>query len=301
VVATRSGSQGVGAFVSRARRAARRALAAARDDSQPAGPHKPDRWDPVSTSAMYAWCMANGADTRPEYLWPLIHATHVARALGIPKIASIEFGVAGGNGLLAMERAAAMASELSGTEVDVFGFDTGSGMPAPEDPRDAPFLVEPAYFAMDEAALRARLDRAELVLGPVAETVPAWAQAGHAPIGFIAFDLDYYSSTVQAFRVLEGDPQRMLPRVPCYFDDIFGYGWTEFMGARAAIDEFNDGSERRKIAKIHGLRFELPAHEFQAPWHEKMYLFHVFDHPRYADFEGRVDERFLEAHRLRPT
>lgn len=279
----------------RAAHIARRAV-----DRTPAAPPKPERWDPTQTSAMYAWCMAKGVDTRPQYLWPLIHAAHVARALGIGRIAAIEFGVAGGNGLLAMERAAAAATELSGTEVEIFGFDTGAGMPASADPRDAPFLIEPSYFEMDEAALRARLGAAELVLGRVEETVPGWAVGGHAPVGFIAFDLDYYSSTAQALKLLEGDPERMLPRVPCYFDDVFGYGWTEFMGVHAAIDEFNAGNERRKIARILGLRFELPVAEFHHPWHEKMYVAHAFDHPRYGDFEGRIDDRWFEAHRLQP-
>lgn len=110
--------------------------------------------------------------------------------------------------------------------------------------------------------------------------------------------LDYYSSTAEAFRLLDGDADRMLPRVPRYFDDVFGYGWTEFMGAHAAIAEFNAANQQRKIAKIHGLRYELPPHEFQNAWHEKMYVFHLFDHPRYSDFEGRLDDRWLDAHRL---
>lgn len=249
---------------------------------------------------MYAWCVQTGVRTRPQYLWPLLHAAHVARALNLPKIAALEFGVAGGNGLVALERAAATATRLSGTEVEIFGFDTGSGMPIPADHRDAPWLVEPSYFPMDEAALRARLHGSQLVLGPVAETVPEWSSSGHPPIGFIAFDLDYYSSTMNAFQVLDGDPERLLPRVPCYFDDLFGYGWTEYMGVHAAIDEFNASHDRRKIGKIHGLRFELPSDEFQLPWHEKLYLTHVFDHPRYAEGEGRIDERYLEAHRLNP-
>lgn len=261
---------------------------------------RPERWDPTQTSALYAWCVQNGAHARPQYLWPLLHAAHAARALDVPKIAALEFGVAGGQGLLEMEAAAATASELSGTEVEIFGFDSGTGMPAPVDQRDAPWLVEPAYLKMDEAALRARLDRARLVLGPVADTVPAWSESGHPPIGFIAFDLDYYSSTVAALTVFEGDPERLLPRVLCCFDDVFGHGWTDFMGVRAAIDEFNGSHDERKIAKIHGLRFELPAEEFQLAWHEKLYLTHVFDHPRYAEREGRIDERWLEVHRLPP-
>lgn len=208
--------------------------------------------------------------------------------------------MAGGNGLIAMEKAAAKASELSGTKVEIFGFDTGTGMPAPTDPRDAPWLVEPSYFAMDEAALRARLDTAELVLGEVGDTVAEWSRTDHAPVGFIAFDLDYYTSTAQAFRVFEGDPERMLPRVPCYFDDLFGFGWTDFTGVHAALAEFNESHERRKIGKIHGLRFELPPEEFAQQWHEKMYVAHLFDHPRYADSEARLDERWLDAHRLPP-
>ena len=83
-----------------------------------------------------------------------------------------------------------------------------------------------------------------------------------------------------------------------YFDDVFGYGWTDFMGPRAAIDEFNQAQPERKLGKVHGLRFELPPEDFQQPWHEKLYVLHVFDHPRYADFEGRIDERWLQAHRL---
>jgi hypothetical protein len=250
---------------------------------------------------MYAWCMENGYRTRPQYLWPLIHAAHVARALGIPKISALEFGVAGGNGLLALERAAAAATELSGTVVEIFGFDSGTGMPPPVDHRDAPWLIEPHYFKMDEAALRARLNGTQLVLGPVAETVPRWRESDHAPVGFIAFDLDYYSSTMEAFGLLEGDPDGLLPRIPCYFDDLFGYGWTEFTGELAAIDDFNAAHAQRKIGKIHGLRFELPPEEFQQQWHEKMYVIHLFDHPRYSEPEGRVDDRWLAAHRLSPS
>jgi hypothetical protein len=263
-------------------------------------PQLPEQWEPTLTSAYYAWCRATGVDTRPQYLWPLLHAAHAARGLGIPEIAALEFGVAGGNGLLAMERAAAKATELSGTRIAIYGFDTGSGMPVAEDPRDAPWLIEPSYFAMDEAALRARLTSAQLVLGPVKETVAGWMAGEHPPIGFIAFDLDYYSSTVHALGVLEGDTSSTLPRVPCYFDDTFGLGWSEFTGVHAAIDEYNAAQSERKIGKILGLRFELPPREFQEQWHEKLYVAHIFDHPRYAEPEGRTDARWATAHRLRP-
>src|SRR5438874_9998361 len=187
---------GAGRLLRRSARLARAAREASRDHRRPVA--TPGSWDPTQTSALYAWCRRNGLDTRPQYLWPLLHGAHAAKALGIPKIAALEFGVAGGNGLIALERAAETARNLSGTEVEIFGFDTGTGMPPTADPRDAPWLIEPSYSAMDEGALRKRLTSAELVLGPVAETIPEWSNSEHPPVGFIAFDLDYYSSTVEA-------------------------------------------------------------------------------------------------------
>ncbi len=89
--------------------------------------------------------------------------------------ASIEIGVAGGNGLVALERAAALAGERLGVEVETYGFDTGQGLPPPRDHRDAPFIMDRGDFPMDVAALRSRLSRAELVLGDVRETIPGFA------------------------------------------------------------------------------------------------------------------------------
>jgi hypothetical protein len=60
------------------------------------------------------------------------------------------------------------------------------------------------------------------------------------PVGFVAFDLDYYSSTTVAFRVFE---KEHLPRVHCYFDDTI---WpesayhNEYIGELCAIREFNE-------------------------------------------------------------
>ncbi|MEA2197365.1 MAG: hypothetical protein QOJ25_1416 [Solirubrobacteraceae bacterium] len=254
----------------------------------------------TDVTATFPWCLEQGVETRPHYLWGTLLAVRIAKALGLPSVAAVEFGVAGGNGLLALERAAAAAAELSGVEVEVYGFDIGSGMPEPVDPRDAPWLIEPGWFAMDEAALRARLTRAQLVLGPVAETVAAFALTAHAPIGFIAFDLDYYSATMDAFGLLEGAPERLLPRISAYFDDVFGYGWSEFTGERAAIADFNAARERRKIGKIHGMRYSLPPSQHELAWHEQMYLIHLFDHPEYSTSEGSLAEGWLAAHRLAP-
>jgi hypothetical protein len=257
------------------------------------------RPESTEVAVTFAWCLENGIDTRPQYLWSLLLAGRISKALNLRRIAALEFGVAGGNGLIALERAGAVATDLLGVEVEIFGFDTGTGMPEPVDHRDVPWVIQEGYFPMDEHALREQLTSARLVLGPVSETVPEFLRSGHPPIGFAAFDLDYYSATMQAFGVLEGPTERILPRVPCYFDDIFGYGWSDFTGERAAIADFNAEHEQRKIGKIHGLRYELPRSEFMQPWHEQLYLVHAFDHPEYASSEGPVDERWFSGHRLR--
>jgi hypothetical protein len=168
----------------------------------------------------------------------------------------------------------------------VFGFDAGTGLPAPTDPRDAPFALRGGEFRMDEPKLRARLRRAHLLLGLVGDTTETFLGEGPSPVGFVAFDLDYYSSTMQAFSVLEAGPDHLLPRVLCCFDDVLWYPWTDFTGERAAISDFNLGHPQRKISPLHGLRYSLPGSEFRLPWPECMYIAEIFDHPRYGSPEG---------------
>jgi hypothetical protein len=230
----------------------------------------------------------------------VLAAAKLARSLCVERISVIEFGVAGGNGLLALESVAELVEPLLGVGIDVFGFDLGTGMPEPQDLRDAPFVIQRGIFDMDVPALEARLSRARLVLGPVETTAKGWLAEEHSPVGFVAFDLDYYSSTVHALSLLDGSSDRVLPRVVCYFDDIFGLGWSDFNGERAAITEFNQLHPHRKVGPVHGLKYGLPRSERELSWPEKIYLAHIFDHNRYADFEGPLSTGWYDELRLSP-
>jgi hypothetical protein len=247
-------------------------------------PGRPNHW--FTVNALLGRIQAEQPGLRANYTWPVLHAASVAARTGRGRISVLEFGVAGGNGLLALERAALAAERELGVEIGVFGFDTGRGLPAPRDHRDAPFLMKDGDFPMDQDLLRGRLKRAELVLGDVSETVPRFLASGAAEIGFVAFDLDYYSSTRDALTVLLGLPETLMPRVLCYFDDTHGYPWGQFNGARLAIDEYNAEHSSRKLAELHGLRHLLPRSEFEQRWPEAMYVAHAFDHPAYAEPEG---------------
>lgn len=220
---------------------------------------------------------------RPHYRWGLLCAASMAQALGYRRISAIEFGVAAGNGLLAMEQLADYASERSGVAIDVYGFDTGTGLTEPMDYRDLPQLWSRGDYEMDVTGLKQRLRRAQLMLGNVKETVPKFVAGRPAPIGFIAFDLDLYSSTMDAFRVLEASDELLLPRVNCYFDDIVGFSHGDLNGERLAISDFNKAHAHRKISRIYGLRYVV---DQDAGWTEMMYLMHAVQHPRYCDFDG---------------
>ncbi|MGY2051389.1 hypothetical protein [Methylobacterium sp. JK268] len=223
---------------------------------------------------------------RPQFAYGLYLAARQARALGHEAISAIEFGVAGGNGLVALETAAAIIGAGTGVRIDVYGFDTGTGMPPALDYRDAPFLWRSGQFRMDVEALRARLRRAQLLIGDVAATIEQFVGNDPAPIGFVSFDMDYYSSTIKALALCDRGHERFLPRAIFYFDDIVGDDselHCEFIGELLAIREFNAAHPDMKIAPIHGLSAKRPIPDH---WHAKTFVHHRFAHPRYCDFVG---------------
>ena len=141
---------------------------------------------------------------RPYYAYGVYQAATQAKQLGLKSISVIEFGVAGGNGLVILENTAAEIGKVLGIDIQVYGFDSGGGLPPPADNRDLPYVWKKGFYKIDEAAVRAKLRNAKLVIGLVAETVPAFVQQFNpAPIGFVAFDLDYYTSTLDAFQLFD--------------------------------------------------------------------------------------------------
>ena len=173
-----------------------------------------------------------------------------------------------------------------GIAVRVFGFDLGYGLPPPKDFRDAPYLWKRGLFQMEKDTLQKRLKHSTLIIGDVKDTVVQFFSTySPPPIGFISFDMDYYSSTLSALQMLRTTQvERFLPRTLCYLDDIVGPDeacHSEFSGELLAINEFNSSAEDRKIAKIHGLAHKRIA---RCDWADQMYALHLFSHPQYNRF-----------------
>jgi hypothetical protein len=221
---------------------------------------------------------------RPHYGYCLLHAARLARKLGYDRISAIEFGVAGGHGLLNLEMHAGEVERTTGVGVDIYGFDTGGGLPQPKDYRDLPYHWAEGFYAMDAERLQSRLRRARLVLGDVASTLPSFV-ANHdpAPIGAVIMDLDFYSSSKDALLLFDLHRLKILPRAFMYFDDIVGTEielYCDYTGERLAIHEFNAAHSDQKICPA----VHLTAQPVTERWHHQIFIYHDFRHADYNRF-----------------
>jgi hypothetical protein len=232
----------------------------------------------------------NGGLQRPDYAWGALQSVNLAKVLGVKRVSFIEFGVAGGNGLIALENIAQYFQTLFDLEIDIYGFDAVGGLPKAKDHRDLPNLWREGYYPMNKEKLKQRLKKAKLVLGLVEETVPKFIDAKPAPIAFAAFDLCFYSSTMKAFQIFDADQSIVLPRVHCFFRNILGRTFGDHNGERLAISDFNASHEMRKISKIYGLQYYLSSQIAGQRLVEQFYMAHIFDHELYGCYDGLISE-----------
>jgi hypothetical protein len=240
----------------------------------------------------YRFRLSIGAVDRPHYGYIIYQAASLARRLGLPRISVIEFGVAGGAGLLCMEHHAARVEDLiPEVKIEIYGFDTGAGLPSPADYRDLPYHWKGGFFAMDPARLREKLTRSTLVLGDVAETVKTFAATYNpAPLGAMSHDLDYYSSTAAALDLLKADSAFLAPRIFCYFDDTVGSDnalFTDYTGERLAIAEFNAQNAAIKLSPAYHLRIR----DGGQAWKHQIWIAHSFGHPLYNTYVSDEPEQ----------
>ena len=113
-------------------------------------------------NGIYEQLMRKGRrELRPTYTWGMVQSAFLASSLDVKRISALEFGVAGGNGLLALERVAEGIEKYFPVTVDVYGFDSAQGLPKPEDYRDLPNLWPEAGYPMDVQKLKQRLSEGE--------------------------------------------------------------------------------------------------------------------------------------------
>jgi hypothetical protein len=232
----------------------------------------------VALMSSYKMRVAFDLVVRPQYAYGILRAAELAGELNIQKIACLEFGVASGAGLMNMAHLARRTERATGVSIHVHGFDTGKGMPDPVDHRDHPELYGPGDYPMDIAALRAKLPaNTTLSIGPLSQTIHSFMAELDCPIGFVALDVDYYSSSVEALQIFDDVATRYLPATLMYVDDIALWSHHPWAGELLAIREFNEAHSERKIAKQDFLRCERIFKN--ASWIDHFFSIHVLDHP----------------------
>lgn len=234
---------------------------------------------------------ALGALRYPGYAYCMYQSALLARALGHDAISAIEFGVAGGNGLLAMEEHAQEIANITSVKVRLFGFDTGEGLPAPEDYRDLPYHWRQGSYRVERDKLLSCLSNTTTIhWGAVRDSLRQFFKQAPPPIGAIFFDLDFYSSTRDAFAIFQASKEQYLPRLFCYFDDILDGDFemdnplnlelfNDWTGEQGAINDFNREHAHQKIAR----RQQNVGRYVNAPWLQKVFVYHDFDHPEYCN------------------
>jgi hypothetical protein len=216
---------------------------------------------------------------RQQHAYAILYATDKALKDGLKKLTIIEFGVANGAGLINISKICKKLTKIYGVEYQIYGFDTGCGMPDPIDYRDHPELYKYGDFIMDQNSLNQILpENCKIVYGNVKTTVPEFVNSNfllESPIGFISIDLDFYSSTWDALQILTSDPQKYLDHFPIYFDDVDEYSHNSWCGELLAIKEFNEFNKTRKIER-HNYLFWKRIFK-NAYWINSMFFVHVLD------------------------
>jgi hypothetical protein len=217
---------------------------------------------------------------RQQHAYSLLNVADQAKNLGHKKVSIFEFGVAAGAGLLNLQNISKKITAITGVDFEIYGFDTGAGMPPPSSYKDHPELYAEGDFPMNFEALKQRLDpNTKLIIGPIKNSLIDFTNQdfSSAPIAFISIDVDYYSSTVDCLQLLKCKATDYLPRVLVYLDDLEDLSHNTYCGELAAITEFTNQNPLRPIERHTFLRsFRIFKN---APWIDHIFQAHILDHP----------------------
>jgi hypothetical protein len=220
---------------------------------------------------------------RDYHAYAILNSALYAKSMGYLGMSCIEFGVASGKGIRNIIKISEHVTKLTGIDIRVYGFDTGTGLPPPFDYRDNPDKWAAGDYPMPSPEELSKIIgvKGKLHLGLIKDTLPVYKKEVDKdyPIGFISFDVDYYSSTIDAMSLIDLDADFFLPVVWCYFDDCYGSMFAnEFCGELLAIKEFNQENDMKKIVKDRLVR-KAHSQVYYRDFFEKMYFLHFFDHP----------------------
>lgn len=217
----------------------------------------------------------------PHYAHGILRAADTANHFGHSSVTVAEFGVGDGAGLDIMTGLARAISAETGVTINVVGFESGNGLPAPQSYKDHPELWVEGDFKPQRT--RQAYGRA-IVWGDIAVTGRLffdYHQSQSSPLGFAAIDVDMYSSAKAVLDCFLAEPDRYTPAVSLYFDDVTSFFSNQWCGELAAIEEFNQSraTPRHAFRKI-DLDRSLVGRPRTSRAFSGMRVLHILDHPR---------------------
>ena len=227
---------------------------------------------------------------RPHYETILYESCIEAKKLGYNEVSILELGVAGGNGIISLEKYKNKIEKFLEIKINIYGFDSGEGMPNTELYQDLKYIWKPGFFKINKKVLEERI-KSKIFYGDIKNTVDQFLTHSPKNISAIFFDLDYYSSTKNFLDQIKKMHGYLCPRVYCYFDDVFDVNLSicKYNGELLAIEEFNKENNNSKIA----ISLDNIKH-FKFPLAKNMvHIMHNFDHPDYNKFIGLNNENSL--------
>ena len=228
---------------------------------------------------------------RPHYETILLESVIEAKKIGYKSVSILELGVAGGNGIIALEKYRENIQKLTNVEINIYGFDTGEGLPEIKNKFDSPFLWKKGDFKIIDRDNLNKKIKSRIFYGEIKNTIDKFLESNPENIIAIFFDFDLYSSTSDFLNQIDKLKKFICPRVYCYFDDVFNPNHLidEHSGELLAIKEFNNKNTDIKIGKSlsNSNDFKFPLGK------DNLFMLHNFTHEMYDYYIGKENDTSL--------
>jgi len=224
---------------------------------------------------------------RPGYSYGIMNAVIQAKSLGYSSMSILEFGVASGQGIKVMQKIQREVLKELNFEILIYGFDSSIGLPKSTNIKDQIYFWEESMFTNHNRDYsEIQNNKTQIIIGNVEETASTFIDKFKPPvIGFIAFDLDFYTSTIGAFSLLEKiNIDNFLPRVESFMDDTASYNYlsaNSHTGVLSAIIEFNKRDAEVQILQKVGIG---RSRKVINGWFDACFVIHFFSNERYNEF-----------------
>ena len=227
---------------------------------------------------------------RPHYETILLETCLEAIKLGYKEVTVLELGVAGGNGIISLEKYKKKIETLYNLKINVYGFDSGKGIPFSNSEFDLPFHWKQGDFKTNQKKLE-QITTSKIIYGDIKDSVDEFIKCEPKNIIAIFFDMDLYTSTKNFLNQIDKLQGYLCPRVYCYFDDIFNPNhWiNKHVGEQLAIEEFNSEKKNLKIGlapdSINDFKFPLAKGQ--------LFMLNHFNHKDFKKYIGFENEETL--------